>query len=34
MNKLELAKEAVRIYFEENISASEAVEKVKKKYLS
>lgn len=33
MDKLEIAKEAAIIYFEENISAAEAIEKVKEKYL-
>lgn len=33
MDKLEFAREAVIIYFEENISATRAVEKVKEKYL-
>ncbi|MFR9240987.1 MAG: hypothetical protein ACLVKE_09715 [Clostridium baratii] len=30
---LEIAKEAIIIYFEENITAREAIEKVKEKYL-
>ncbi|AQM61260.1 hypothetical protein [Clostridium baratii] len=33
MDKLEVAREAVIIYFEENISATRAIEKVKEKYL-
>lgn len=33
MDKLEIAKEAVIIYFEENITVHEAIEKVKEKYL-
>ncbi|WP_317411737.1 hypothetical protein [Clostridium baratii] len=33
MDKLEVAREAVIIYFEENISATKAIEKVKEKYL-
>lgn len=33
MDKLEIAKEAANIYFEENISAFEAIEKAKEKYL-
>lgn len=33
MDKLEFAREAVIIYFEENISATRAIEKVKEKYL-
>lgn len=33
MDKLEIAKEAMIIYFEENISIYEAIEKVKEKYL-
>ncbi|AIY84236.1 hypothetical protein U729_2584 [Clostridium baratii str. Sullivan] len=34
MDKLEVAREAVIIYFEENISATRAIEKVKEKYLA
>lgn len=33
MDKLEVAREAVIIYFEENISVTRAIEKVKEKYL-
>lgn len=33
MDKLEIAKEAVRIYFEENITADKAIEKITEKYL-
>lgn len=33
MDKLEIAKEAAIIYFEENISAFEAIERAKEKYL-
>ena len=33
MDKLEIAKEAAIIYFEENISAAEAIEKAKKECL-
>ena len=34
MDKLEVAREVVIIYFEENISATRAIEKVKEKYLA
>ena len=34
MDKLEIAREAVIIYFEENISVTRAIEKVKEKYLA